>query len=465
MRNGGSCATRHDPPCSGARLSRGRVCALAQRAREPAWYKGFMNTPEVDRLADEIAELSAHIDAATHRFLTLIARFDEIEGWGEHGARTCAHWLSWRVGLDLGAAREHVRVARSLRELPLIDDALRRGRISYSKVRALTRVATAENEAHLLDMARASTASQLERICRGYRLAVRNATPVTWADEDEERWVHERLTDTGHVRFTIQLHPEEAAALRRAIEAATFERNVSAGTRQAPMRRADAIVAVAERFLTTTEPRESGPPVEIVVHVEAGNDPDAEIGATLDDGTAVSRTTTDRLMCDAAVVEVGEDAGTIHQATRRRRTIPTLLRRALHRRDRGCRFPGCTNRYVDGHHVVPWSRGGPTTLANLCSLCRRHHTFVHDRGIRIVPEANGFTFLHAHGAVIEPTRPSLGPSPIDALLARIRSGGVVIDASTNACGWDGKPADYDHTDVVLMARHRRDAERTDGLAD
>ena len=304
-----------------------------------------MNTPEVDRLADEIAELSAHIDAATHRFLTLIARFDELEGWGEHGARTCAHWLSWRVGLELGAAREHVRVARALRELPQIDDALRHGRVSYSKVRALTRVATPENEGHLLEMARASTASQLERICRGYRLAVRNATPVTYADEDEERWVHERLTDGGYVRFTIQLDPEEAAMLRRAIEAATFAGNVPAGTRQAPMRRADALVAVAERFLTTTEQRDAGPPVELVVHVEAANDPDSEIGATLDDGTAVSRTTTDRLMCDAAVVEVREDGdGTIRDVGRRRRTIPTLLRRALHLRDRGCRFPGCTNR-------------------------------------------------------------------------------------------------------------------------
>ncbi len=416
-----------------------------------------MNTPEVDRLADEIAELSAHIDAATHRFLTLIARFDEIDGWGEHGARTCAHWLSWRVGLDLGAAREHVRVARALRALPQIDDALRHGRISYSKVRALTRVAMPENEGHLLEMARASTASQLERICRGYRLAVRNATPVTWAEEDEERWVHERLADGGHVRITIQLRPEEAAVLRRAIEAATFERHVSAGTRQAPMRRADALVAVAERFLTTTEPRDAAPSVEVVVHVEAGNDPDGEIGGTLDDGTAVSRTTTDRLMCDAAVVEVREGGdGAIRDVGRRRRTVPTLLRRALRLRDRGCRFPGCTNRCVDGHHVVPWSRGGPTTLANLLSLCRRHHTFVHDRGVRIVPEGNAFRFVRTDGRIIEPsaTPPSLGPSPIDALLARTRSGGVVIDASTNASTWDGKPADYDHADFVLMARHQ-----------
>src|SRR5215510_13398332 len=106
--------------------------------------------------------------AATHRFLTLVARFDEAGVWADQGARTCAHWLSWRVGLDLGAAREHVRVARALQTLPQIDDELRRGRVSYSKVRALTRVAKPETEGALLEMARTSTASQLERICRGY---------------------------------------------------------------------------------------------------------------------------------------------------------------------------------------------------------------------------------------------------------------------------------------------------------
>ena len=98
------------------------------------WYNGFMS--DAARLADEIAELAPHLDAATHRFLTLVGRFDESEEWGQQGALTCAHWLSWRVGLELGAAREHVRVARALRALPLIDAALQRAQISNSKVRA-----------------------------------------------------------------------------------------------------------------------------------------------------------------------------------------------------------------------------------------------------------------------------------------------------------------------------------------
>src|SRR6187200_3497199 len=90
---------------------------------------------ELDRLGDEIAELSAHLEAATARLLDRIREFDARGGWS-NGFRSCAHWLSWRVGLDLGAAREKVRVARALAELPAIDEALRKGEISYSKVRA-----------------------------------------------------------------------------------------------------------------------------------------------------------------------------------------------------------------------------------------------------------------------------------------------------------------------------------------
>ncbi|MGH7319662.1 MAG: DUF222 domain-containing protein [Candidatus Rokuibacteriota bacterium] len=117
-------------------------------------------TVELDRLGDEIAELSAHLEAAT------IREFDAREGWNT-GFSSCAAWLSWRVGLDLGAAREKVRVARALGALPQLAAALGRGELSYAKVRALTRVATPETEARLLAVGRAGTASHVERIVRG----------------------------------------------------------------------------------------------------------------------------------------------------------------------------------------------------------------------------------------------------------------------------------------------------------
>jgi hypothetical protein len=100
---------------------------------------------ETERLGDEIARLSAHITVATARLLALIAEFDALNGWG-NGFLSCAHWLNYRVGLGLHAAREQVRTARALARLPRIADAFAHGAVSYSKVRALTRVATAETE-------------------------------------------------------------------------------------------------------------------------------------------------------------------------------------------------------------------------------------------------------------------------------------------------------------------------------
>jgi hypothetical protein len=152
---------------------------------------------------------------------------------------------------------------------------------------------------------------------------------------------------------------------------------------------------MAERFLIGAAPA-AGPPVEVVLHVEAERlaAPATATagGGTLGDGTVLSRPTTERLVCDAAVVQVVEDGrGKVLDIGRRQRTIPTLLRRALRRRDGGCRFPGCTNRWVDGHHVVPWSRGGTTALDNLCSLCRlcraRHKR--HYAARRIMPRDAG----------------------------------------------------------------------------
>src|SRR5215510_2296111 len=129
---------------------------------------------ELELLGERIAEMAAHLDAAMHRLLTDLREFDQRGGWHRQGAATCAHWLAWRVGWDLVTAREHVRVARKLGEVPVIDEALRRGEVSYSKVRAMARVATPANEVLLLEYAKLMTASQLEHLCRKYALVLRN---------------------------------------------------------------------------------------------------------------------------------------------------------------------------------------------------------------------------------------------------------------------------------------------------
>src|SRR5258705_8834838 len=171
------------------------------------WFDTFpIMSRDLFSLGERIAEHAAHLDAAMHRLLSDLREFDQGGGWHQQGARTCAHWLSWRVGWDLGTAREHVRVANKLARHPEIDRALQQGELSYSKVRALTRVATRENEDTLLEIARLSTAQQLETICRKYATVQRHGTAVRPQDDAERRYVPRRDTADGMVRIEAVLH-------------------------------------------------------------------------------------------------------------------------------------------------------------------------------------------------------------------------------------------------------------------
>ena len=130
--------------------------------------RGFssVSTPE---LVAQITTLAGHLNAANARFLALIAELDRRQGWAEWGVKSCAHWLNWKCGIDLGAAREQVRVAHALAKLPQVAAAMTEGRLSYAKVRALTRVADASNEDYLLNIALCGTASHVEQV--GARLS------------------------------------------------------------------------------------------------------------------------------------------------------------------------------------------------------------------------------------------------------------------------------------------------------
>ena len=174
---------------------------------------------ETDRLGDKIAELSAHLDAAGARLLDLIREFDARGGWN-HGFRTCAHWLNWRVGLDLGAARERVRVARALGALPRLADALARGELSYAKVRALTRVATPEIEERLLAVGRAGTACHVERIVRGWRRVDALAEARETTHRHKSRALHVYQDEDGMVVIRGRMTPEAGAVLMQALAAA-----------------------------------------------------------------------------------------------------------------------------------------------------------------------------------------------------------------------------------------------------
>ena len=207
---------------------------------------------QAERLGDDIAELAARIQAATYELLVMIRAFDQREGWS--GFKSCAHWLNWRTGLALGAAREKVRVARVLGDLPLLSEAMQRGRISYSKVRALTRVATPANERRLLDFALCAPASYVERLARAWRR-------VDLQEEaGEERRRHERrnlttwVDDDGMLVIRGRLSPEAGAVVRRALEAAGDQLRTDVSPEEAAdtsfgQRQADALSLVAESAL------------------------------------------------------------------------------------------------------------------------------------------------------------------------------------------------------------------------
>ncbi len=182
--------------------------------------EGRARQERVARLSDEIARLSAHIQAATGRLLVMIRQFDVDEGWHLEGFTSCARWLSWRTGLSPGAAREKVRVARVLGELPALEAALGTGEISYSAARALTRVATPENEAELLEVARHATAAELERLVGAWRASDRAEALAAERERHAERDVWLVPTDDGGWRIGGRLDGEAGAVLQKALEAA-----------------------------------------------------------------------------------------------------------------------------------------------------------------------------------------------------------------------------------------------------
>ncbi len=413
---------------------------------------------DLDRLGDEIAELSAHVDAATARLLDLIREFDARGGWG-NGFRSCAEWLSWRVGLDPGAARERVRVARALETLPLLAGALARGELSYAKVRAITRVATPATEERLLQVGRAGTAYHVERIVRGWRRVDRIAEARESRRQHVTRALHVYQDEDGMVTVRGRLTPEAGALLMQALAAARetlYQQgrgqaaqvgggDVSAETPSMAQQQADALALLAETALHHgLDPGAPGVRYQVVVHVDAPvlADPEQPGQSLLEDGAHVSAETSRRLACDASrvVMQHGRD-GRVVEVAARSRTIPPAIRRALHHRDRGCRFPGCGARFGQGHHIRHWASGGPTTLSNLAVLCRRHHRAVHEEGYQLDRQPDGeLRFRRPDGRVLPevPPPPEVRGDPVQVLRARNDAEGLHIHPRTAMPGWLGE---------------------------
>lgn len=462
---------------------------------------------EIWALADEITTLAAHLGAAEFRLLRAIGEFDAREGWGGVGIASCAHWLNWRCGISLPAGREKVRVARALRALPETSAAMARGELSYSKVRAITRVATLENEQALVTLGRKGTAHHLEETIRRYRTLRRLQDAEHEVAKQQARELRYHWDDDGMLVLHARLPAEQGALVLKAIEAAAEalrpaargedvsaetrgageqdvsaetrgarERDVSAETRR-PIdgprgadasfgaRRADAFVLMAETLLVRGAAGLSpGERHQVVVHVDAGvlADDACEGRAEVEDGPPLAVETIRRLLCDGSIVPMRDDAdGNPLDVGRRTRAIPPALRRALKSRDGGCRFPGCTNRrWADGHHVEHWADGGETKLDNLVMLCRLHHRLVHEDGFTVARVADGaFVFRAPDGRRVEevPARRLLAADPVLALVAA--NAALGITPRTCVPEWFGERPDYHWMVGALRERDRASAMR------
>ena len=398
----------------------------------------------------------------------LIAEFDRREGWADGLSHSCAHWLSWKCGIDIGAAREKVRVARALEGLPLISAAMARGALSYSKVRALTRVATPHNEDSLLLIAMHGTASHVENTVRLYRRAHEACLLEREAVQQANRsvtWFHD---DDGSLVMRVRLPAEAGAIVTKAFELGADElRRLSppsdnpGETDPVPTRaqlRADVFPTLAETWLSHGfQSLSGGDRQQVVVHVEEETLQEAAAGrCEIEDGPSIAAETARRLSCDASLVRIVEDEhGSPLDVGRKTRSIPPSIRRALQTRDAGCRFPGCTHtRFLDGHHIRHWADGGETKLSNLVMLCRFHHRQVHEGRVEVCMLDDGaLRFTGPDGKVLEPAVALAGTT--SELMHGNRQNGHDITPATAVTRWYGERIDYGLTIAGLLRREFR----------
>jgi hypothetical protein len=399
-----------------------------------------MSELSMQELESELVGLAGHLAAAHCRWLTLLAEFDDRDGWGGPGMRSCAHWLSWRVGMSLRTGFEQVRVAHALVKLSAVSAAFAAGRISYSKVRAITRVATPATEQQLLNLALAGTASHVEKVVRAARQA--QADPELAQSRRHLGWSWD---DDGTLRLHGRLSAEQGALLLAALASITdrpqpAQCSAEHSDTPLPARRADALLELVAG--------DGAPAAELVVHLDAD-----EGTARIDHGPAIPRRTAERIGCGARVRALLRDArGNPLYLGRTRRLVSKTLRAAIHARDHcECRFPGChETRHLDAHHIQPWWLGGRTDIDNVILLCDRHHRLIHDHGYRMRGRGTDVTFLRPTGEPI----PATGPA-IRGDAGALANPDLAEDALTPS--WSGERLDLDAALASLLPAATRAA--------
>jgi hypothetical protein len=426
----------------------------------------FDTTPPTELTAVQIEERllghAAQIATLTARFLELLAEFEDRHTWVGDGILSLAHWLSLRAGLSMRTAHDHVRVARALRNLPRIHTAFTHGQLSYSNVRAITRVATPDREPELLNLALSADAAQVELLVRAmrniddHRYQKHNRPPQSTASW---RW---NTDDT--LTVSMRLTPLDGAGFLAAIVRAEYERTRTTDDpdiaplpddhpttdpdtppapgdlsdlhlwRNTPANIAPALMLMADTMRTTVDVPVLAPGAEVIIHTHDNapdttstddSDTDTDIdpapsnpAATpadphLHNGPALTDTELAEADCTSSHRHVGHDRrGVVALWGRKRRSPNAAMMRIILDRDHTCRYPGCgRTRHLHTHHVTWWSRGGDTHPDNLILLCSTHHRALHHGAFSITTHAlQHFTFHRTDGTEILTAPPQHTPN-------------------------------------------------------
>ena len=361
----------------------------------------------IEELAEALQNSWKSVCECTARFLREVYEFDMRQGYKEWGYVDTAEWLDFKCGISRVTAREKVRIAKCLVVLSKVEKAFAEGRLSYSKVRALVRVAKLETEDELLAFALKTPASFLEKRLAELRNGSLEGSSSEAAHLDRKLWSCEREGD--RMVISAELSRADAMLVLEALEKCKSEIADSGlendGKWDDLARSADALVLMARRSLSgrfrgigesDEDPDAEGPDSAespespgsghlVMVHVDES--------ALRGKGGAsdLPIRTMKRLLCDGPAVGIVENGnGEPLSIGRKSRTVPTAIRRALDGRDRTCRFPGCSHtKWLDAHHIRHWTDGGETSLKNLVLLCTHHHRLLHEGGFQMLPREGG----------------------------------------------------------------------------
>ena len=385
----------------------GRNVALvmALNANKSPSDAGHALPNDASTIRQRLRVLSQEITSSHADLLELLVRFDELAGWKCNGSKHCAAWMNAEIGISIQTGWEYLRVGRKLRTLSTLRALFRVGKISWSKVRLISRVADETNEKLLCHAALDASVSDVEKLCEGYRWNDENDTDTENA-KAMQQWLARSLTWTeasnGNTKIQITLPPELAQAFLNSVEQSVNQTDTT--STRVSQRRADAAVLLAEKSLQS-EGREiaTADRYQVVVSVDAAElkKPDALVQAptcqtiqtrtsvkkraTVQNAGPIAKETARRIACDCSISVNHTKNGEPSNIGRKTRVWPTAMVRAIKDRDQVCVWPGCIqSRHLHIHHIKHWADGGETSVSNGACLCSHHHTLVHEGGCQIL---------------------------------------------------------------------------------